>query len=236
MLPERKADVNYLDLPIAPVIGISGLEKSNNIIFIGRLSMYKGYHLLPLIARKIEKRLHGLNWYIVGEALEEFNNIPWDDNIKIIFCGQIHNEEVLQILRGMKCIILPSIAEGMPVCLIEAMKSGVIPVVNDINGGVQEIISNGETGYRIAENNVDVYAEKIIELFTDVEKWEYMSRHCITKANARFDSVNNTKAIEDCFLSATTIIAKKKPRKIYGSRLDRPWISNNIVKIIRSIH
>jgi len=236
VLQERTKDIYYLRFPIRPVLATKILTKSNSIIFIGRLSKQKGYHLLPSIAKKVVERLPGLKWHIVGEALHGIDDVHWDENIEVNFYGNIPNEQVLQLLDNMKCFILPSIAEGMPVSLIEAMKAGVVPLVNDLVGGIQEIMNNGETGYKIVGNEINVYAEKIIELFTDVEKWESMSRQCKVKANGLFDPLNNTNAIEECFLTARGEVKKNKPTRVYGSRLDQPWIPNSIVKMIRNIH
>jgi glycosyltransferase involved in cell wall biosynthesis len=84
----------------------------------------------------------------------------------------------------------------MPVILIEAMKSGVIPLVNDIEGGIGELVINNETGYKVFENHVEEYIEKINELTVDRDKALKMQHNCVALANHLFDPVENTRAIE----------------------------------------
>lgn len=240
ILPGRKDDVSYLRFPVASVININGEKKEGlNIIFIGRLSKAKGYTLLPVIARAIMHKNIDLTWHIVGDAdmSSTYENTTWDSNIKVKFYGNVSNEEVMKLLSGIQVLILPSLLEGTPMVIIEAMKAGVIPVVNNIEGGIQELITDNETGYKIQDNKVEDYVDRIITIIDDEELAVKMRKKGISLASRLFDPVINTGAIEDKILG--TSVAKRKSKssvKVYGSRLDEPWLPNFITKTLRTFN
>jgi len=115
------------------------------------------------------------------------------------------------------------------------MKAGAIPVVNDINGGLQELVTNDVTGYRIPNNDPLIFAECIAAITADAEKRKQLSAAAVSFANTYFDPVQNTKLFEDCFLQASRKSKKKKAFKTTGSRLDQPYLPNLLVKTIRSL-
>ena len=62
----------------------------------------------------------------------------------------------------------PSYSEGLPLTMLEAMASGVPPVVTGI-AGVPEVVTDHETGLLLEPGNPDGVAKAVIELFDDTE-------------------------------------------------------------------
>jgi len=146
------------------------------------------------------------------------------------------NDAVLELLKSMQILILPSVAEGMPVIIIEAMKAGVIPLVNNIDGGIQELVIDDKTGYKIENNSIAGYVEKINSLSTDKSQRIKMSYNSVIMANELFDPVINTIAIENKIVEMFATPNKNKAAvKTYGSRLDEQWVPNYVVNTIRKI-
>ena len=234
LLPARKESITYLRFPVPEVINKQVLKNDCPIIFIGRLIEGKGYPLLPVIAKELRRKTLNATWHIVGTAGNGEDETIWDKNIDVHFYNNISNDEVLVLLSQMKILILPSIAEGMPVVVIEAMKAGVIPLVNNIDGGIQELVEDGETGYKIKDNEIMAYVKKIMLLAEDQQLAEKIRLNCIEKANALFEPFDKTKRIEAIFQAALLFAAKgKSSTKVYGSRLDQRWIPNLITKLFR---
>lgn len=234
LTPEREKDIYYLRFPVFD--GYKRIDGSQrcNIIFIGRLTEGKGYHLLPAIANELRKKNIKSDWHIVGEDCDGLKEkIVWNEEIKVKHYGTYGNDEVRKLLTEMDFIILPSAFEGMPVILVEAMKTGVIPLVNDIDGGMQELIIDNETGFKIRENNIHAYTERIIDLLENKRTAESIRNNCIEKANMLFDANENTKNIEDVIIEVAGLKKVKKPIKVYGSRLDHQWLGNTVTYMIR---
>ena len=235
LLPQRKDDIDYLRFPVADSKCGTKMHNSFNVVFIGRCTEEKGYHLLPSIAASLAGKGIQANWHIAGELGEAENKLyKWDDEITVNFYGNIANEKVMTLLCEMDVLVLPSIAEGMPVNIIEAMKAGVVPVVNDLPGGIQELVLQNETGITITGNQAEGFADAIMKIAVNNNDRQYMAANARKLANEMFDPISNTVAIENLYAALHDRLPKKKQAvKVYGSRLDYPWIGNCITKSIR---
>ena len=65
---------------------------------------------------------------------------------RIHFIG--HTEHVVEFYQAADIYCLPSVAEGMPNSVLEAMASG-LPVIGTRISGTEELINEGENGYLI---------------------------------------------------------------------------------------
>ena len=74
--------------------------------------------------------------------------------------------EVAAILSSADIFLMPSLAEGLPVAALEAMKHGLVIVGSDI-GGLWDVIADGVNGFRIPVNDSAALAAKIRALFGD---------------------------------------------------------------------
>lgn len=233
-IPDRKADIHYLRFPVPNAATKPlGSKDGFHIVFAGRLSKGKGFDKLPDIARKLQYAGVDAEWHIIGEDNEGLWNADEWNGLKVKYYGQVSNERVWKLLPSMQCIILPSLSEGMPVSIIEAMKAGVVPIVNDIGGGIQELVVHGETGYRMKLNDTSDYASTLKRLSQNNELFRRLASSASEITNKLFDPYINTEALEGHFLKANKVHRLKKEEKIYGSRLDQKEMPNLMVKLLR---
>jgi sugar transferase (PEP-CTERM/EpsH1 system associated) len=71
--------------------------------------------------------------------------------------------DVADILRGLNCFVLPSLAEGISNTILEAMASG-LPVIATRVGGNAELVAEGTTGRLVSAADADAMAAAIVEL------------------------------------------------------------------------
>ena len=76
--------------------------------------------------------------------------------------------DVADILRGLDCFVLPSLAEGISNTLLEAMSTG-LPIVATQVGGNPELIDDARTGRLVPAGNPGRLAEAIVAYFDDRE-------------------------------------------------------------------
>lgn len=86
---------------------------------------------------------------------------------KVYFLGL--QKESASYYGIMDLFVLPSICEGIPLVILEAMYMGV-PVISTNVGGVTEIIRDGETGMLVPAKNAEALGASILELYKDKEK------------------------------------------------------------------
>lgn len=96
--------------------------------------------------------------------------------------------DVPEVMRGLDCFVLPSLAEGISNTILEAMASG-LPVIATNVGGNADLVVNGSTGEIIPANDPEAMARKIIELATAKQRAIDMGQAGRTIVEKRF-SIN----------------------------------------------
>lgn len=235
-MPERIEAIHYLRFPVPDSNCKINIEKENAVVFIGRCTNDKGFHLLPEIANCLQQQGIKLQWHIVGEVEKNgLTDFHWNADVDVYFHGSIANEKVRDLLCKSKYFILPSIAEGMPIALIESMKAGAVPLVNDLPGGIQELVFNNKTGFKIDNNNPAEFVAKLKFLILNNNSFLEMSNNCIEQSNNLFNQFVNTELIENTIKEISLNKSQlKRSYKVYGSKLDQQWIPNAITSFIRS--
>ena len=159
-------------LVIPPPIDLSGLiernfRKSGDIISVARLEPVKG---IPYLIRAMSL-IKDSNLIIIGDgpersALESLSlRLGLSDRIFIL--GQLdHNTEFWDRLQEATVFVLPSLSEGLPRVLLEAMTCG-LPIVATNVGGIPEIITDGVNGYLVPPRNETALAEAIERVLND---------------------------------------------------------------------
>lgn len=129
------------------------LEEPNHedyVLFAGRLSHVKGVDLLLNAWSKISPLFPKTRLRIAGDGdqrqvLESMANELGIAN-SVRFLGRKSHEDLRQLYRQAKVVVLPSRREGLPLSLLEAGAAGAI-CVGSQTAGIPEIIEEGVTGY-----------------------------------------------------------------------------------------
>jgi glycosyltransferase involved in cell wall biosynthesis len=75
-------------------------------------------------------------------------------------------EDVPEVMRGLDCFVLPSLAEGVSNTILEAMATG-LPVVATAVGGNPELVEAGRTGELVPAGEVEAMAQAMLKLARD---------------------------------------------------------------------
>lgn len=138
---------------------------------IGRLVWQKGLEYFIESAKFVLEVFSNAKFLIVGEGelknkLENLaKQLKLDNNI--LFLG--FRKDISEILGNLDIFVLPSIREGMPIIILEAMAMAKPIVASNIEG-VREQIINDKTGVLVPAKNPKALAEAIISLIKDKEK------------------------------------------------------------------
>ncbi|MFY7839481.1 MAG: glycosyltransferase [Lacibacter sp.] len=233
-LAERANEIEYLALPVPDAAPAENQKPGNRIVFIGRCEEGKGYHLLPQIDELLQQHGCGFEWHVYGEgSLNAEKQSLWSAHSKVLFHGLVPGNQVLKELPAYDFLVLPTIAEGMPVTIIEAMKAGVLPVVNHLQGGIEELIGNNERGILIEQNKVENFAAALQQLQQQPQYIKTLATAASIYARKNFDANHCTAAIEKFIVKHACIKHNRQPKKVYGSRLDITYLPNRLVVFLR---
>jgi len=84
----------------------------------------------------------------------------------IYILGPLSREEIAEILSKASVFSFPSLKEGMPLSVLEAMASAV-PVVGSNIPGINDVIIHGENGILVPPRNPEALANAIMLLLED---------------------------------------------------------------------
>jgi glycosyltransferase involved in cell wall biosynthesis len=114
-------------------------------------------------------------------------------------------DDIPDILAASDMIVLPALADPLPLAVLEAMSAG-LPVVATDSGGCSEMVVDGKTGRIVPIRDPRRLAEAICELLRDSRKRKEMG--CMGKA--RFDAhfsqqqyVHHFEAVLDAAIGAS---------------------------------
>jgi len=132
-------------------------------------------------------------------------------------------------------LVLPSRGEGLSVATVEAMCAGVVPIVGDLPS-MAELVDNETTGFRVTVGDVSAFASAILGLDRDRQRLETMSAAALVFARQHYDISLRAAAYQALFAEVAERAGQRpraRPRAV-GSRLDRPWIPNSFVRLVRT--
>ena len=133
----------------------------------------KGFDtLIKSFAKKFKDKEAVL--YIGGDGSQRswLEALTVENGVKdqIIFLGALSRDDVSKWMNKCDCFVLPSRYETFGVVYIEALASGR-PVIGALNGGAEDIINN-LNGYLIPIDDIDILAEKMIEVYDNIESYD----------------------------------------------------------------
>ena len=77
-------------------------------------------------------------------------------------------DDVPEIMRGLDCFVLPSLAEGISNTILEAMASGLPVIATDV-GGSADLVANGVTGQLVPAGDSETLAGQIVRFANNPE-------------------------------------------------------------------
>ena len=130
----------------------------------GRLVPTKGQQYLIRAFAQIREKLNNAELLIAGtgELKDELQKLAFELGCgsSIHFIGHIDN--MPEFYAAIDIFVLPSIAEGLPRTLIEAMASGVLCIATDA-GGIPEIFNKGSCGLLVPPKDVNALADAMLK-------------------------------------------------------------------------
>ena len=90
------------------------------------------------------------------------------------FWGWLTPEAIRQRLRELDALVLLSDSEGLPLALLESMGHGVVPVVTNLEGGLTEVVKEGENGFLVPVGDIDAFVDRFELLAGDRERLSLM--------------------------------------------------------------
>ena len=156
---KRKGKVIYnavqsVELNIGPIVS------KPNIVFVGRLSPEKRPDLFCKIAEKYHQKYNFIIW---GDG-PLYHDLCNQYKAYVTFMG--YGNDIDKIYHDVSLIVVPSVLENCPMCVLESMVRG-IPCICTKVGGIPEIVISGVNGEFLDANDFiksfELCAQKVFD-------------------------------------------------------------------------
>jgi glycosyltransferase involved in cell wall biosynthesis len=161
------------------------------IVWTGRYVPEKGVEYLLEAAKFVQKDFPGVKFLLIGYGPEKIKLMRLASEYEVLFKSvffsqRMSRNEIAKILGKASLFVCPSLKEGMPLSVLEAMACG-LPVVGFAVSGVSDLVVNGKTGFLVTARNSRALADKILTLLKDkrlMKTFSFCAREIATEKYA----------------------------------------------------
>lgn len=164
-----------------------GVQEQDVVVgAVGRLHGPKGLKYLVEAFALARKQERGLRLVIAGDGPEKENleSLARELEADVLFLG--YQADPVPLYPGFDLYVLPSLAEGSPNALLEAMACGLPSIASRV-GGVPEATENGRTGLLVEPAKPGQLAQALRELAGDAPRRAALGEAARRKVEREFD-------------------------------------------------
>ena len=167
---------------------------------VARLEIQKGHRYLIAAAPEIINKVSNVVFVFAGDGtlrqeLEtQVNELGLQENFR--FLG--FRKDVKELLFAFDVFVLPSLFEGLPNVILEAMASGR-PIVATAVDGTPELIEHNETGLLVPPKSPHALQEQILNLLENEEKGSKLVQQAKEMAKQKFSFDQQFRKFEEVY-------------------------------------
>ena len=167
---------------------------------VGRLHGPKGLKYLVEAFAKAKHQEPRLRLVIAGDGPERQNleTQARELGVEVNFLG--YQADPVPLYPGFDIYALPSLAEGSPNALLEAMAGGLACVASRV-GGVPEAAEDGQSGLLVAPADAAALARTLLELAGDPALRKRLGQAARTRVEQEFDLSKRVREHQSLYLS-----------------------------------
>lgn len=199
-----KLRVIHNGVPINPNLPDRSLNMANPVI--GTVAFWrpgKGLEQLLHALHKLSVARQPFALHVVGGFITDH----YESTIKTLahelgLFGHIrwigHTQKVHDLLREMDLFVLPSLSEGLPMVILEAMAAGVPVVATDV-GGISEAIRPGVDGLLVPAQDHVALAKAIQTLASTASLWADCRKSAHQRQTTLFSDKHMTSKVAETY-------------------------------------
>lgn len=231
----------------------SVIDKTSNpiltIVYPGGTSIKKSFDVVMQTAMMLKRT--NLNFRFIwlgGTKLPSarFSLFKISDIKQILFGddrfeikGVVQREDAELIISSANVFLLPSLGEGCPMTLLEAMRSGCIPVISDAKHGSLDLINMSGAGIIVPQGNYKELYNQLVDIINNHERYSYLYDKTIKFSTTKLTSTEWKKQMNEVITKSVSIpkIIEPLSKDTFSHSL-KPYLKlikrNRINSIIKS--
>lgn len=175
---------------------------------IGRLVEKKGFDFGLRAFAAAARTEPGMQLTVVGDGPmdQRLRAIAREEGVadRVDFTGPVPPERVAALLATAHALLAPSVVdrdgnrESGLIVVKEASASGAVPI-GSRHGGIPEIIDDGQTGYLVAERDVETLTDRLLRLARDPALRATLAAAGRAKMEREYDNRARVAALESIY-------------------------------------
>ncbi len=137
------------------------------VLFSGNLTRRKGAQWLPAIADRLRDDVT----VVYTKGLQTSGRLPEHPRLESV--GSVPYERMPEVYNSAHLLLMPTVREGMPLAVLEAMACG-LPVVASDCSSLPELVEEGQGGHLCPVGDVEAFADRVNALAADTGERERM--------------------------------------------------------------
>jgi len=188
-----------------PDLSINKEWPDEYICTVGRPSYQKNIELMIDVIDQVKKEKPDIHLVVMGVGSYSPNTKSVEE--KIAHLGLEHNitllkwtsrNDIFRIIHDAQFYISTARYEGLPYAVVESLALGKAQILSDADGN-RDLIEEGENGFLIFAENLEVYKQRIIELLNYKEKCAAFGKHSKKLFDKHFNINNTIKNLETIY-------------------------------------
>ncbi|MHC3378339.1 glycosyltransferase family 4 protein [Haloarcula sp. H-GB5] len=167
---------------------VADSNRPPRIVTVGRLVPWKG--IGGIIDAFQQTDVADAELHIVGDGPErnalEARASQQGVGDQVVFHGRIPHEQVLEIVSRSRVFALNSTYEGLPHVVLEAMACGT-PVVASAVCGTPEVITDGEDGFLVPQDDVESFSKRFEQLLSKPSVRDQLRAQAYKRLESQFE-------------------------------------------------
>lgn len=179
------------------------LEAPIRFVFVGRTDKAKGMDTVLRVVQCVLAHRRDVTLDVLGDGPQRpyfermSQGLGLADHVR--FHGWVPHDRVPEHLVRSHFLLLPSVTEGWPKVLSEAMTYGVVPLASDVSA-IPQVLDETGAGFALPAGDVSGFVRAIVEILRDPSTWQAMSRAGV-EAASRFSYERYLVRLDDMFTS-----------------------------------
>lgn len=162
------------------------------VLFSGNLTLRKGVEWIIPIAEQLDDGIE----ILYTQGLRTRTVLP--DHPRLSCLGNVSYEDMADLYRSVDMLLLPTVREGLPLAVLEAMACG-LPILATDCSCLPEIVDRDQGGFLCSTGDVAAFADKINFLANSAELRRDMGIANRAKIEMQFTRKRMISAYEDLF-------------------------------------
>lgn len=167
---------------------------------IGRYSVEKGFDILLKSFCSLRDKISNAKLLLIGEGGQRsyYETLIAENNLsdRVMLTG--YCQDGWRYLDLMNVYVISSLTEGLPITLLEAMRSKV-PVVSTRVGGIPDVLQDGQGGVLVEPGNTGELTQALQAQFHSKEKANIKVEYSFKRFNEKYSSRKMCQAYADIY-------------------------------------